>query len=141
MQESRSDGWNNFLERVTSFCNKHSAEIPAMDGCYVPYGKSARKARAQKQTNDDHFRREVYIGVLDQISQELDNRFDKINMELLSYMLAFSPSNSFASFDAQKLHRLMSSTQRSSQIIICSNLNCSYKIKLMTLDRMIASKV
>ena len=55
--------------------------------------------------NDDHFRREVYIGVIDQISQELDNRFDEI-MELLSCMSAFSPSKSFASFDAQKVHRL-----------------------------------
>jgi hypothetical protein len=77
-----------------------------MDGDYVPYGKSARKARARKQTNDNHFRREVYIGAIDQISQELDNRFDEINMELLSYMSAFSPSKLFASFDAQKLRRL-----------------------------------
>jgi len=70
----------------------------------VPYGKSACYAR--NQTNDDHSRREIYIGVIDQISQELDYRFDEINMELLSYMSAFNPSNSFASFDAQKLLRL-----------------------------------
>jgi hypothetical protein len=63
-----------------------------MDGDYVLYGKSARKARARKQTNDNHFRREVYIDVIDQISQELDNRFDEINMEL-SCMSAFSPSS------------------------------------------------
>ena len=106
MQKLRSDGWDNFLEKVTLFCDKHGVEVPAMDGDYVPYGKSARKAHAQKQTNDDHFRREVYIGVIDQISQELDNRFDEINMELLSCMSAFSPSKSFASFDAQKLRRL-----------------------------------
>ena len=77
-----------------------------MDGDYVPYGKSARKARARKQTNDDYFRREVYIGVIDQISQELDNRFDEINMELLSCMATFNPSNSFEYFDAKKLRRL-----------------------------------
>src|SRR5438105_2234689 len=57
------------------------------------------------ETNDNHFRREVYIGVIDQISQELDNRFDEVNMELLSCMSAFNPSNSFASF-AQKVRRL-----------------------------------
>ncbi|XP_066333876.1 uncharacterized protein [Miscanthus floridulus] len=85
MEELRYDGWDNFLEKVTSFCDKHGVEVSAMDGDYVPYGKSARKAHAQKQTNDDHFRREVYVGVIDQISQELDNRFDEINMELLSY--------------------------------------------------------
>jgi hypothetical protein len=106
MQELRSDGWDNFLERVISFCHKHGVDVPAMDGDYIPYGKSTRKARARKQTNDDHFRREVYIGVIDQISQELDNRFDEINMELLSCMVAFSPSNSFQSIDAQKLRRL-----------------------------------
>jgi hypothetical protein len=106
MQELRSNGWDNFLQKVTSFCIKHGVEVPAMDDAYVPYGKSARYARARNQTNDDHFRREVYIGVIDQISQELDNRFDEINMELLSCMSAFSPSNSFASFDARKVRRL-----------------------------------
>jgi hypothetical protein len=75
-----------------------------MEDNYVPYGKSAR--HAQNQTNDDHFRREVYIGVNDQISQELDHRFDEINMELLSCMPAFNPSNSFSAFNAQKVHRL-----------------------------------
>ncbi|XP_004954949.1 uncharacterized protein LOC101779254 [Setaria italica] len=106
MQQLRSDGWDHFLKRVTSFCIKHDVEVPAMDGDYVPYGKPARYARAQNQTNDDHFRRKVYIGVIDQISQELDNQFDEINMELLSCMSAFSLSNSFASFDAQKVCRL-----------------------------------
>ena len=48
----------------------------------------------------------MYIGVIDQISQELDNRFDENNMELLSCMSAFSPSQSFASFDARKVCRL-----------------------------------
>ncbi|XP_066384627.1 uncharacterized protein [Miscanthus floridulus] len=106
MQELMSNGWDNFLQKVTSFCIKHGVEVPAMDGAYVPYRKSARYARARNQTNDDHFRREVYIGIIDQISQELDNRFDEINMELLSCMSAFSPSNSFASFDAWKVRRL-----------------------------------
>jgi hypothetical protein len=75
-----------------------------MENNYVPYGRSARFAK--NQTNDDHFRREVYIGVIDQISQELDNRFDEVNMELLSCMSAFNPKDSFASFDAQKLRIL-----------------------------------
>ncbi|XP_066333860.1 uncharacterized protein [Miscanthus floridulus] len=58
MQELRSNGWDNFLQKVTSFCIKHGVEVPAMDGAYVPYEKSA------------------------------------------------CPSNSFASFDAQKVRRL-----------------------------------
>ena len=69
--------------------------------CYgVPFGRSRRFV--QNQTNDGHLRREVYIGVIDKISQELDSRFDE-NMELLFCMSALNPSNSFASFDAQKV--------------------------------------
>ncbi|XP_066351354.1 uncharacterized protein [Miscanthus floridulus] len=77
-----------------------------MDDAYVPLWKISKVCPCPKPKNGDHFRREVYIGVIDQISQELHNRFDEINMELLSCMSAFSPSKSFASFDAQKLHRL-----------------------------------
>jgi hypothetical protein len=106
MQQLRSDGWGNFLKKVTSFCITHGVKVPTMDGAYVPYGKSARYAHARNQTNDDHFRREVYIGVIDQISQELENRFDESNMELLSCMSTFGHSHSFSSFAAQKVHLL-----------------------------------
>jgi hypothetical protein len=59
-----------------------------MQDNYVPYGRST--CFAQNQTNDDHFRREVYVGVIDQISLELNKRFDEVNMELLSCMAALS---------------------------------------------------
>ena len=58
------------------------------------------------QTNDDRYRREVYLGVVNQIIQELDNRFDEVNMELLICMSALNPSMSFASYDAQEVMRL-----------------------------------
>jgi hypothetical protein len=67
-----------------------------MDGNYVPFGRSSRFSAFQ--TNDDHFRRQVYIGIIDRISQELDTRYDEVNMELLSCMTAFNFSNSFAEF-------------------------------------------
>ena len=101
MQQLRLDGWDQFLQRITSFCNKHDIEVPAMDGNYKPYGRSSRFVH--NQTNDEHFRREVYIGVIDQISLELESRFNEVNMELLSCMSALDPSNSFASFDAHKV--------------------------------------
>ena len=48
MQELRSDGWDNFLERVTSFCDKHGVDVPAMDGDYVPYGKISKESSCPK---------------------------------------------------------------------------------------------
>jgi hypothetical protein len=104
MQQLRSDGWEQFLQKVTLFCNKHGVNVPAMEDNYIPYGRSTRFV--QNQRNDDHFRREVYIGVIDRISQELESRFNEVNMELLSCMTAFDPSNSFAAFDAHKVRRL-----------------------------------
>ena len=108
MQKLRSNGWDQFLQRVTLFCNKHGVQVPAMDGQYVPYGRSARFAR--NQTIDDHFRREVFIGVIDHISQELDNRFDEVNLELLSCMSAFSPADSIASLRHKSYVGLLIST-------------------------------
>jgi hypothetical protein len=104
MQQLRSDGWVIFLQRVTLFCNKYGIQILCMDGNYVPFGRSSRFCAVQ--TNDYHFRRQVYIGIIDRIIQELDTRFDEVNMELLSCMTALNPSNYFASFDANKVRRL-----------------------------------
>lgn len=105
MQKLRNDGWEEFYEgTVLSFCTKHSIKVPLLDEKYVPHGRSPRFYL--DQTNDDHFRREVYIGVIDKISQELNNRFDEVNMELLICMAALNPSNSFASYDAQKVLKL-----------------------------------
>jgi hypothetical protein len=78
MQQLRLDGWDQFLQRVISFCNKHDTQVPAIDENYNPYGRSAWFVH--NQTNDDHFRREVYIGVIDQISLELDSRFSEANI-------------------------------------------------------------
>jgi hypothetical protein len=104
MQEMRSDGWVSFYQNVISFCNEHGIQVPSPDGNYVPYGISTWFS--SRQTNDDHFRREVYIGVIDKINQELDSRFDEVNMELLGCMAALNPIDSFASFDAKKVRRL-----------------------------------
>jgi hypothetical protein len=55
-----------------------------MYGNYVPSRRSSWFSTVQ--TNDVHFRRQVYIGIIDQISQELDTQFDEVNMGLLSCM-------------------------------------------------------
>ena len=74
------------------------------ENTYEPRGRSLRFY--DKQTNDDHFRRQVYLGVVDHIIQELDNRFDEVNMELLICMSSLNPTNSFASYDLHNVTRL-----------------------------------
>jgi hypothetical protein len=99
-----SDRRDGGLAKVTLFCNKYGIQVPFPSDTYVPHGRSLRFY--DTQTNDDHFRRQVYLGVVDQVIQELDNRFDEINMELLVCMSCLNPTNSFASYDASKLMRL-----------------------------------
>jgi len=48
----------------------------------------------------------VFIGIIDRIHREFENRFDEVSRELLICMSALNPSNSFVSFDAQKILKL-----------------------------------
>jgi hypothetical protein len=48
----------------------------------------------------------MFLSVIDRQLQELDDRFDEVNTELLICMAAFSPLNSFAAFDKEKLIKL-----------------------------------
>ena len=44
--------------------------------------------------------------IIDSVLQELDNRFDKVNMELLVCIFALNPRNSFETFDKEKVLNL-----------------------------------
>ena len=57
MQGMRTHGWEEFLAKVTLFCNKFGIEVPLFGEHYVPHGRSLRFY--DTQTNDDHFRRQI----------------------------------------------------------------------------------
>jgi len=48
----------------------------------------------------------MFLGVIDRQVQELNNRFDEVNTELLRCMASFNPSNSFAAFNVENLVKL-----------------------------------
>jgi hypothetical protein len=48
----------------------------------------------------------MFWGVIDKQFQELNNRFDEVNTELLRCMASFNPTNSFSAFDVEKLVKL-----------------------------------
>ena len=116
-------GGKTSIKKIISFCTKHSINVPSKDDKYVPYGRSGRFY--PNQTNDDHFRREVYLGVIDKVSQELDNRFDEVNMELLVCMSALNPFNSFD--DAQYPNDISSSDLRRPEFQIDTFINDTRK--------------
>ncbi|XP_042043557.1 uncharacterized protein LOC121789091 [Salvia splendens] len=84
LQKMREDGWEILL-------NKPSCKI---------------KTFVQQVSYLHHFRVDVFIKVIDLLLQELDNRFDEVNMELLRCMACFNPKDGFSSFDKEKVLKL-----------------------------------
>ncbi|KAK9713778.1 hypothetical protein RND81_06G051100 [Saponaria officinalis] len=104
LQIMRDDGWDNFVDMISDFCAKYDIEVPNMDGCYAPPGRSKRFL--DKVTNLHRFRVDMFMSVIDKQIQELRSRFDETSMELLLCMACLNPDNLFSSFDKKKLLKL-----------------------------------
>ncbi|XP_078158927.1 uncharacterized protein LOC144554485 [Carex rostrata] len=106
LQAMRDDGWTCLLDEVSSFCTKHEINIPNMDNRFVLQGKSARKA--PHITHLHRYRVDIFCAIIDTQLQELNNRFDEINSELLLCMACLNTRDSFRAFDREKLVKLAS---------------------------------
>ena len=104
LQNMRDIGWDIHMNKVTVLCNKYDIVVPNMEALYIPQGRSKRFV--QQATNSHHFLVEVFIAIIDFLSQELHNRVDEGNMELLTCMACLSPQNGFSSFNKEKLLKL-----------------------------------
>ncbi|CAN6580347.1 unnamed protein product [Malus baccata var. baccata] len=104
LQAMRDNGWDAWLDKVSSFYGKHDIDIPDMNDIFVARGRSRR--RVEKLTNLHHYRVDLFIDVIDKQLQELNNRFNETSTELLICVACLSPDNSFSAFDIEKLVRL-----------------------------------
>jgi hypothetical protein len=104
LQSMRDDGWHTLLNEVSLFCEKHDISIPNMDGPLITEGRSKRKA--QNISNLHRFQVELFYEVIDRQLQELNNRFNEVNTELLLCAASLNPRDSFFAFDKEKLIRL-----------------------------------
>ncbi|XP_015697514.1 zinc finger MYM-type protein 1-like isoform X2 [Oryza brachyantha] len=97
-------GWKEFLQKVTSFCVKHNVKVIDLDAKYKPIQR-ARKFY-KDAFNYHRFHADMFLGVIDRQLQELNNRFDEVNTELLRCMASFSPTNCFSAFNIESLVKL-----------------------------------
>ncbi|ESR41960.1 hypothetical protein CICLE_v10013753mg [Citrus x clementina] len=104
LQMMRDNGWDSLLSEASSFCLKHDIDVPNMNDVFLPWGRSRRKAR--EISNMHYFRVELFFAVLDLQLQELNNRFNEVNMELLLCLACLCPNDAFTAFDKDKLVRL-----------------------------------
>ncbi|XP_071727879.1 uncharacterized protein [Rutidosis leptorrhynchoides] len=101
LQNFRSNGFDELLKDVNSFCQNHGLEMFNMDEVYV-----VSRNRKKNFTNQHYFKVYVFYTVLDMIIQEFGDRFSEVSIGLLANMAALSPWNSFSMFDASKLIKL-----------------------------------
>ncbi|XP_042027293.1 zinc finger MYM-type protein 1-like [Salvia splendens] len=126
LQKMREDGWEIHLNKVISICNKHGIVVPDMKAHYSPHGRSKRFV--QQVSYLHHFRVDVFIKVIDLLLQELDNRFDEVNMELLRCMACFNPKDGFSSFDKEKVLKLATFYPSNFSNIDLMDLECQLDI-------------
>ena len=100
LQSMRDDGWEPLLNEVSLFCVKYKIVIPHMEDLFVLQERSRRNVEGK--TNLHHYRVEVFYEVIDMQLQELNNRFNEVNTELLC-MSCLDPSNSFSAYYKRKL--------------------------------------
>ncbi|XP_062080273.1 uncharacterized protein LOC133785028 [Humulus lupulus] len=103
LQAMRDNEWDSFLNQVSTFCAKYNVDVPDMDDTFVAQGRSRRKT--QEMTNLHHYRVEFFFVVIDIQLQELNERFNEVNTELLLCLASLCPGDSFVAFDKKKLVR------------------------------------
>ncbi|XP_034198532.1 zinc finger MYM-type protein 1-like [Prunus dulcis] len=73
LQSVRDDDFDDLLREVSIFCGKNDIDVPNMDDLFVPQGRSRRKA--QKITNRQYYRVDLFLTIIDKQLVELNNRF------------------------------------------------------------------
>ena len=101
LQMMRENEWDYFFDQVTTFCGKHEIKVPDMEEIFVTKSRSRRKV--QDITNFHHFRVELFYSIIDIQLQELNDRFDEVNTDLLLCMACLSPNDTFLAFDKNRL--------------------------------------
>ena len=100
LQKMRDEGWDSLLKDVTNFCEQHEILVPNMNDNFFVNGKSRRMT--PHVTMWHHYHANLFVSVIDMLLQELNNRFNETNLELLHSIACFSPLDSFHAFDLDK---------------------------------------
>ncbi|KAJ8747685.1 hypothetical protein K2173_011483 [Erythroxylum novogranatense] len=92
------------FSKFVDFCDENNISMIDMQDMFIVRGRSRR--RSEEMTNLHHYRVELFYSVIDMQLQELNNRFDEVNISLLLCMACLDPKDSFSAFDMDKLIEL-----------------------------------
>ncbi|XP_073362461.1 uncharacterized protein [Aegilops tauschii subsp. strangulata] len=103
LNDLRRNGWESVLHEAYVFCDKHAISKLQMEDQYVNPKKPRQKTGI---TNRHHYEVDCFNDVIDWLLQQLDNRFNEKNSELLVCSAALSPNESFHDFNLEHLMSL-----------------------------------
>ncbi|KAL6273682.1 hypothetical protein ACE6H2_024374 [Prunus campanulata] len=102
LQKLRLTGWKTFIGKVDLFCKKHDIDMPHMNAQY----KVGTRRSCQQKDNimvEHHYHFDIFNDAIDFQLAELNSRFSEGEMELLVLSSALDPSDSFKSFNIDKI--------------------------------------
>ena len=76
-----------------------------MEDIFVFQGRSRRNVK--ESTNLHYYHVEIFYAVINSQLQELNNRFNEVNIELLLCIVCLDLANSFSTYDKTKLLRFV----------------------------------
>ncbi|KAL9680067.1 hypothetical protein QQ045_017942 [Rhodiola kirilowii] len=89
LQKLRDDGWSKLIEKVTTFCEKVSIEVPDFSAHHdIRRGASHQHNRI---TIEHYYRVDIFYTMIDSQLQELNNRFKDDTVELIILSSALDP--------------------------------------------------
>ncbi|XP_074270944.1 uncharacterized protein LOC141594855 [Silene latifolia] len=102
LQDLRDKGWDNLIEKVTTFCCEHDISMPDMT---APYKKGRRDCE-KDITNECYYRFNIFYCVIDFQLSELDSRFTENSKEILTLGASFDPRHNFRAFKREDVYKL-----------------------------------
>ncbi|KAJ9565720.1 hypothetical protein OSB04_001686 [Centaurea solstitialis] len=101
LQTFRETGFDPFLKKMYCFCEVNGIELLDMAESY----KKNVRLRTNI-TNRHYYEFDIFNTVVDMQLQEFGDRFSEVNTELLKYIAALSPCDSFSQFNVSDLLEL-----------------------------------
>ncbi|KAG4128963.1 hypothetical protein ERO13_D09G051250v2 [Gossypium hirsutum] len=96
IQKLRKDGWDNLLEVVKEFCEKHNIEILDMDSPYVIKHGSHQHIDFNKE---HHYWVEIFNVAIYSQHFKLNSRFNERTIDLFTLSSVLDPKDAYKSFN------------------------------------------
>ena len=90
IQEVRDEGWNSLVENIFSFCETYGLTTWNLDDEFIE-----QKRKRSTKTIRQHLQVDRFYVVLDTLLQELNDRFNETNSELILCMACLDPTDFF----------------------------------------------